>query len=272
MAVYLDGNSLTLDDLAKIVYKFEKVQLTEESKEKVQKCRDYVEKIIAENRVVYGLTTGFGKFANITINPDEIAELQENLIMSHAVGVGNLLSEAETRAITLLRINVLAKGHSGIRLSTLQTLIDMLNAGVHPCIPEKGSVGASGDLAPLSHLALVLLGKGEAIYKGERISGAEAMQKAGLTPVKLQAKEGLALNNGTQVMAGVGALNLLRAENLCKMADITAAMSIDAVKGTDAAFDSLIHKLRPHPGQNDSAKNMRNLLRGSKLRKSHENC
>ena len=272
MAIYLDGNSLTLDNLASIVYDFDKVELSEESQVKVKKCRNYVDKLVAENRVVYGLTTGFGKFANIIIKPEEIAELQENLILSHATGIGNLLSESETRAVMLLRINVLAKGHSGIRLSTLQALIDMLNKQVHPCIPEKGSVGASGDLAPLSHLALVLLGKGEAIYQGVKISGAEAMQKAGITPVVLQAKEGLALNNGTQVMAGVGALNLLRAENLCKVADITAAMTIDAVKATDAAFDELVHALRPHPGQMISAKNLRNLLEGSELKKSHENC
>jgi len=210
MAIYLDGNSLTLAALQQIVYQQQQVELSAEAKEKVIKCRKYVEQVIDDGKVVYGLTTGFGKFANITIPREQIAELQENLILSHATGVGEILSEAETRAIMLLRINVLAKGHSGIRLSTLQALIDMLNKQVHPCIPEKGSVGASGDLAPLSHLALVLLGQGEAIYQGQRISGAEAMQKAGIKPVKLQAKEGLALNNGTQVMAGVGALYLLR--------------------------------------------------------------
>jgi histidine ammonia-lyase len=186
--------------------------------------------------------------------------------------VGEILAEAETRAVMLLRINVLAKGHSGIRLSTLQSLIEMLNKQVHPCIPEKGSVGASGDLAPLSHLALVLLGQGEAIYQNQRLSGAEAMKKAGIKPVKLQAKEGLALNNGTQVMAGVGALNLLRAENLCQVADIIAALSVDALKGTSAAFDQLIHNLRPHRGQQASAQNLTNLIKGSALNDSHKEC
>ncbi|MFO7896820.1 MAG: histidine ammonia-lyase [Candidatus Cloacimonadales bacterium] len=272
MAIYLDGNSLTLAALQQIVYQQQQVELSAEAKEKVIKCRKYVEQVIDDGKVVYGLTTGFGKFANITIPREQIAELQENLILSHATGVGEILSEAETRAIMLLRINVLAKGHSGIRLSTLQALIDMLNKQVHPCIPEKGSVGASGDLAPLSHLALVLLGQGEAIYQGQRISGAEAMQKAGIKPVKLQAKEGLALNNGTQVMAGVGALNLLRAENLCRVADIVAALSVDALKGTSAAFDQLIHDLRPHAGQQVSARNLTNLIAGSALNNSHKDC
>ncbi len=272
MPIFLNGNDLTLDDLKRIVYDREQVQLDSTSKEKVIKCRDYVEKIIAEDRVVYGLTTGFGKFANIRIKKEEIAELQENLILSHATGIGNNLSEEETRAIMLLRINVLAKGHSGIRLSTLESLIEMLNKGVHPCIPEKGSVGASGDLAPLSHLALVILGKGSDVYKGKTITGEEAMKQADITPVVLQAKEGLALNNGTQVMAGVGALNLLRSENLCQVADVIAAMTVDSLKGTSAAFDNLVHDLRPHIGQVESAKNLTDLLNGSKLRESHKDC
>ena len=272
MSIFLNGNDLTLDDLKKIVYDREFVELSKDSEEKVIKCRDYVEQVIAENRVVYGLTTGFGKFANITIKREQIAELQEKLILSHATGVGNNLSEEETRAIMLLRINVLAKGHSGIRLSTLNSLISMLNKGVHPCIPEKGSVGASGDLAPLSHLALVLLGKGEAIYKGKKMTGEEVMKLAEITPVVLQAKEGLALNNGTQVMTGVGALNLLRSENLCKVSDIISAMTVDSLLGTTAAFDHLVHDLRPHAGQQDSAVNLTNLLKDSELNISHKNC
>jgi len=272
VTVILTGNDLTLNQLSKIVYDRETVELHPESIKKIVKCRDYVDKIIEENRVVYGLTTGFGKFANIRIPKDHIEELQRNLILSHATGVGKNLSIEETRAVMLLRINVLVKGHSGIRLSTLQTLIDMLNIGVHPCIPEKGSVGASGDLAPLSHLALVLLGEGKAEYNGKIIPGDEALKLAGIEPVVLKAKEGLALNNGTQVMTGVGALNLLRAERLCKIADVVACMSIDALMGTRSAFDVHIHDLRPHNGQRISAKNLNSLLIDSDLNQSHKYC
>jgi len=270
--ILIDGNTLTLENVWDIAHNEVKIELTAESKEKVNVCRAFVDKLVDEGRVVYGLTTGFGKFSTITIAPEDIAELQENLILSHATGVGDDLSIAETRAIMLLRICVLAKGHSGIRLSTLQSLIDMLNKGVHPCIPEKGSVGASGDLAPLSHLALVLLGKGEAVYQGVKMSGAEAMEKAAITPVVLVAKEGLALNNGTQVMTGIGALVLLRAEKLCQTADIAHTASLDAYLGTTNAFNALIHSVRPHKGQMESAENIRNLIEGSPLRESHLDC
>ena len=272
MPVSLTGNDLTLSDLKDVAFNHTRIELHPDSVKLVNICRNYVEKITQENRVVYGLTTGFGKFSTVRIHPDQIEELQENLIISHATGVGSNLSIPETRAVMLLRINVLAKGHSGIRLSTLQTLIDMLNADIHPCIPEKGSVGASGDLAPLSHLALVLLGKGKAEYKGEILSGADAMSRAGIKTVRLKAKEGLALNNGTQVMTAVAALNLLRAENICQVADISAAASIDALLGTKSAFDPLIHKLRPHPGQLSSADNINRLLDNSELNSSHLFC
>ncbi|MDY6915832.1 MAG: histidine ammonia-lyase [Candidatus Cloacimonadota bacterium] len=268
----IDGNSLTLKQLKKVACENEKVELSEESKEKVVYCREYVEKVISEGRTVYGLTTGFGKFASIKIPNEQIDELQENLILSHATGVGSYLTTAETRAIMLLRINVLAKGYSGIRLHTLQTLIDMLNANIHPCIPEKGSVGASGDLTPLSHLALVLLGKGKAEYRGDILDGTVAMKKAGIEPVKLKAKEGLALNNGTQVMTAIAALTLLKAEHLAKMADLCAAASTDALLGTPDAFDPLIHKLRPYKGQIRSAANLYNILKNSPLRMSHISC
>ncbi|MEA1972647.1 MAG: histidine ammonia-lyase, partial [Candidatus Cloacimonadota bacterium] len=264
--------TLTLEQVRLVSYENFKIELTEEAIKKVIKCRKFVDKIIEEDRVVYGLTTGFGKFANIKIDRKDIAILQKNLIESHATAVGPMFSSEESRAIALLRINVLAKGHSGIRLETLQTLIDMLNAGIHPLIPEKGSVGASGDLAQLSHLALVLLGKGEAEYKGEIFAGDKALEKAGITPVVLQAKEGLALNNGTQVMTAIGALALLRAENLLKVADVSAACTIDALLRTDDPFHELIHKLRPHAGQINSAKNIKNLLRDSRLRESHREC
>ncbi len=270
--IYIDGNSLSLEQVKAVAEDNVIIELTQEAKEKIQVCRDYVDKIIADGKIVYGLTTGFGKFANITIPADKLEELQENLIISHATGVGPYFSKSETRAIMLLRINVLAKGHSGIKLQTLQTLIDMLNLGVHPCIPEKGSVGASGDLAPLSHLALVLIGLGKAEYKGEIISGQDAMKKVGLTPIRLAAKEGLALNNGTQVMTGVGALALLKAETLFKMADLIASISVDALLGTPEAYNPLVHELRPHPGQKESAANMYKILSESPLRKSHLNC
>ena len=272
MTVFVNGTNLTLDEIYRVSYLFEKVEITSESLEKIQKCRNYVEKIIRENRVVYGITTGFGKFSTIKIPPEQTEELQENLILSHATGVGPYFSVPETRAIILLRINVLAKGYSGIRPETLQTLVEFLNKKIHPLIPEKGSVGASGDLAPLSHLALVLLGKGKAEYNGEILSGSAALERAKISPVKLKAKEGLALNNGTQVMTAVAALNLLQAERLCKIADISAAMSIDALLGTAAAFNPLIHSVRPHQGQIESAQNISLLLKNSPLNKSHKDC
>lgn len=270
--IIIDGNSLTLEMVRQVAVQGASIKLSEIAREKVIKCREYVDSIIAKGEIVYGLTTGFGKFSTVNIPRENIAELQLNLIRSHATSVGEPYTEIETRAIMLLRIAVLAKGHSGIRIQTLDSLIAMLNAGVHPVIPKRGSVGASGDLSPLSHLALVLIGEGEAIYKGQRIGGCEAMQLAGIKPVKLEAKEGLALNNGTQVMAALGALNLLEAEKLCRYADVVASMSIDALKGTPRAFDELVHNLRPHPGQVTSAANIRNLLAGSELRESHRNC
>ena len=270
--LFIDGNSLTIENIWEVAYQNREIALTDESKVSISKCRDFVDELVAEGKVVYGLTTGFGKFANITIPADKLEELQENLILSHATGVGDNYSEEETRAILLLRINVLAKGFSGIRLSTLETMVGMLNAGVHPIIPEKGSVGASGDLAPLSHLALVLIGYGTAMYKGKLMDGPEAMKLAGLKTVKLAAKEGLALNNGTQVMAAVGALALRRSEHLCKIADINEALVVDALLGTDACFNQLVHKVRAHQGQSDAAYNMEQLLKNSPLRDSHKDC
>ena len=270
--IMIDGNSLDLRQVEAIAVDRVPIALSDECVGKVKKCRAYVDKVIQRGDIVYGLTTGFGKFSTVTIPPEHIAELQVNLIRSHATSIGPAYTREQTRAIMLLRVNVLAKGHSGIRLETLQTLVDMLNAGVHPVIPMRGSVGASGDLSPLSHLALPLLGEGEAEYQDQVLSGAEAMRRAGIKPVQLQAKEGLALNNGTQVMAALGVLSLLEAERLCQQADINAACSIDALKGTPRAFDALIHNLRPHPGQRSSAANLRNLLQGSKLRESHLNC
>ncbi len=270
--IAIDGNSLSLEQVEQIAVKRAPIELTRECITKVEACRAYVDKVIERGDVVYGLTTGFGKFSTVTIPPEHIAELQLNLIRSHATSVGPAYAPEQVRAIMLLRINVLAKGHSGIRLQTLTTLVEMLNRGVHPVIPMRGSVGASGDLSPLSHLALPLIGEGEAEWQGEVLSGAEAMRRAGLEPVKLQAKEGLALNNGTQVMAALGVLSLLEAERFCQYADLAAAASIDALLGTPSAFDPLVHKLRPHPGQTASAANLRRLLEGSQIRSSHQNC
>jgi histidine ammonia-lyase len=270
--IIIDGNSLSLEQVEQVALHNVPVALSGAAAENVKRCREYVDTVIARGDIVYGLTTGFGKFSTVTIPPEHISELQVNLIRSHATNVGPAYSTARTRAIMLLRINVLAKGYSGIRPETLQTLVEMLNKGVHPVIPMRGSVGASGDLSPLSHLALPLIGEGEAEYLGEVLPGKEAMEKALLTQVQLQAKEGLALNNGTQVMTALGVLSLLEAERLCKTADIIAAGSVDALKGTPRAFDELIHQLRPHPGQQASAANIRNLLDNSQLRESHRNC
>src|SRR5690606_25033273 len=222
-----------------------------------------------EGRVVYGLTTGFGALSEVVIPRDRIRELQVNLIRSHAAGVGGPLPEAEVRAIMLLRANVLALGHSGVRPEVIELLLGLLNRRVHPIVPERGSVGASGDLAPLSHLALVLIGEGEAVHEGERVPGGEALRRAGLEPITLEAKEGLALNNGTQVQTGIGVLALLAAERAVETAEVAGAMSLEGLRGTPDAFDELIQRVRPHPGQRTSAARLRALLADSEIRESH---
>lgn len=269
----LYGDRLRLEDVERVALDREsdapKVRLADEARGRVEAARSFVERLVAEGRVVYGLTTGFGALSEVVIPPDRIRELQANLIRSHAAGVGAPLSEAETRAVALLRANVLALGHSGVRPVVIELLAELLNRRVHPIIPERGSVGASGDLAPLSHLALVLLGEGEAIFEGERMPGGEALRRAGLEPLALEAKEGLALNNGTQVMTGVGILALLRAERAVEAAEVAGAMSLEALTGTPDAFDPLIQAARPHPGQITSAERLRRLLRDSEIRESH---
>ena len=204
MAVFINGKDLTVEQVISVCRHNEKVELTAEAKVAVQKARDYIEKKLEEKAVIYGLTTGFGKFANVVISQEETAQLQRNLIISHTCAMGDPYPREYVRAAMLLRCNALSRGNSGIRLETLQTLIDMLNAGIHPVIPQKGSLGASGDLAPLSHIALGLIGEGKAEYKGETVAAADAMKEAGIQPVVLAAKEGLALNNGTQMMTAVG--------------------------------------------------------------------
>jgi histidine ammonia-lyase len=265
----LDGQRLTLEEVARVARGEERVSLAASARERMAASRGAVERIVAESRVVYGVNTGFGKLSDVTVPADELRELQLNLVRSHACGVGLALSEEETRAMMLLRANVLALGFSGARTTVAETLLAMLARGVSPVIPETGSVGASGDLAPLSHLALCAVGEGEAVYKGERLPGGEALRRAGVEPLTLEAKEGLALLNGTQGLTAVGALALERAERLARTADASGAMSLEALKGTPAAFDERIHRARPHRGQMEVAAHLRELLRDSEIRASH---
>ncbi|HEU4594628.1 MAG TPA: histidine ammonia-lyase [Pyrinomonadaceae bacterium] len=261
----LEGQNLTLEEVGRVARGAERVSLSAGARKRMEASRRTVERIIAEERVVYGVTTGFGKLSEHVIPPDALRELQINLVRSHSCGLGQPLSEAETRALMLLRANVLAKGLSGARPLVAETLISMIERGVHPVIPEKGSVGASGDLAPLAHLALCCVGEGEAFFEGVRMEGAEALRRAGIEPLRLEAKEGLALLNGTQALTAVGGLALERAERLTRVADVAGAMSLEALRGLPAAFDERIHLARPHHGQVEVAARLRSLLEGSEL-------
>ena len=263
MAVIINGKTLTVEEVIRVCRGYEEVQLSAEAEVAVQKARDYIEAKLAANEVIYGLTTGFGKFANIVISPEETAELQRNLIISHTCALGNPYPTQVVRAAMLLRANALARGNSGVKLETLKTLLAMLNKKVHPIIPEKGSLGASGDLAPLSHMVLTMIGEGEAEYEGNIIPAKEAMAKAGIPVVELAAKEGLALNNGTQIMTAVGVNVLWDAMNLMKIADITAALTMESLNAITKAFDHKVHELRGHQGQIDCAENLLNILNGS---------
>lgn len=263
--VVIDGKSLTIDAVVNVARHHHKIQVADEALTKVDKARKLVDNFVDEKRVVYGITTGFGKFSDVVISKEETTDLQTNLIISHACGVGTPFAEEVTRAIMLLRVNNLAKGHSGVRRLTLNTLVDMINKGVHPIIPEKGSLGASGDLAPLAHMVLVMLGLGEAIYQGERMSGKAAMEKAGIAPIQLTSKEGLALINGTQVMTAVGTLVTYEAIQLLKLADISTALTVEALKGITDAYDPRLHMVRPHLGQIKTAENLLTILKDSKL-------
>lgn len=236
----------------------------------IEQSRAAVLKLVAEKQIAYGITTGFGRFKDKIISPEEVKQLQINLVRSHAVGVGPALDEPVVRSMLLVRANTLAMGHSGVRPELIQLLIDMLNAGVHPVIPAQGSLGASGDLAPLAHLALVVVGEGEAFYQGEKYDGQTALSKAGLTPIELEAKEGLALLNGTALMVGMGALLVNRAVNLVLTADIAACVSLEALNGTDRAFDKRVHEARPHPRQMVCAEFLRKIVSGSQLLRSDD--
>ena len=267
--IELDGQQLSLEQIASVARGMEHVVLSGAARERIEAGRRAVERILAEGRVVYGVNTGFGKLADYSIAPEELRELQLNLVRSHACGIGPPLSEMETRAMMLLRANVLALGYSGARVIVVETLIALIERGVHPLIPEKGSIGASGDLAPLAHLALCVIGEGEAFYRGEKMASAEALSRAGIQPLRLEVKEGLALLNGTQAMTAVGALALSRAETLAHVADVAGAMALEALRGTPAAFDERIHRARPHRGQAEVAAHLRDLLRDSEIRASH---
>ncbi len=263
--VLIDGNNLTIEDFIKITRGSKQIELSQAAIDRVNKSRALVDKFVDQNKVVYGITTGFGKFSDVVITGDETKELQRNLIVSHACGVGEPLPEDIVRGIMLLRVNALAKGFSGIRLSTLNTLIEMLNKGVHPIIPEKGSLGSSGDLAPLSHMVLVMLGEGEAIYKGQKMPGKEAMEKAKIKTIELTSKEGLALINGTQVMTSIGAHTIYDTMMLSKIADIAASLTIEALNGIIDAYDIRVQDVRPHEGQINTSKNLLKLLENSSM-------
>jgi len=271
-ALEITGNTLTLDDVRAVVYENRAVQLGADARKLVDRARAVIEDVVANDRLAYAVTTGVGKLSDVRIPPAENRTLQLNLMRSHAVGVGEPLSEAVSRAMMLLRANSLSKGCSGVRGIVIDTLCEMLNHGVHPVIPSQGSVGASGDLAPLAHLGLVLIGEGEAIYQGKRMSGAEAMKAAQIKPITLEAKETISLINGTQAMLAVGLLSVIEAQILAETADAIGALSLDVLKGTDAAFDERIHHARPHAGQIEVAANLRRLLAGSEIHESHRDC
>jgi histidine ammonia-lyase len=270
---FLDGRSLTIEQVLAVAYAEVgqlKVEITADAQKQVQRAADAVQTLLARGEVAYGITTGFGAFKDKVIPFEDVKKLQKNIIMSHAVGMGNMYDIPTTRAIMLIRANTLARGHSGICLSTLQLLLDMLNAGIHPQIPEKGSLGASGDLAPLAHMALVMIGMGKAEFHGEVISGADALLSAGLQPVELAAKEGLALTNGTTVMCALGTLQVHQSERLCGIMDAAGTLSLEALHGTLLAFDERIHSVRPFPRQQETAKHLRDLLEGSEFTRHYD--
>jgi histidine ammonia-lyase len=263
--VTITGNTLTLEEVVRVCRLNEQVELSNGAIEKILKSRKIVDDFVDNGDVVYGITTGFGKFSDVSISKEESKLLQKNLIITHAVGAGKPFANEVVRGIMLLRVNNLAKGYSGAKLETIETLIQMLNKKVHPIIPEKGSLGASGDLAPLSHMVLPMIGLGEAEYEGVVMSGEEAMKKADIPVVELTSKEGLALINGTQAMTSVGALAIYDAINLIKVSDIAAALSFEAHNGIVTALDHKVHKVRPHKGQMDTAKIILNMLNNSKM-------
>ncbi|MBC8170789.1 MAG: histidine ammonia-lyase [Anaerolineae bacterium] len=273
MTIILDGEHLTIEQVLEVAYGqpgVPLVSLSELAQSRVNRAAAAVQRLVDSGTVAYGIKTGFGAFKDRVIPREQVELLQRNIIVSHAVGVGDPFDLPTTRAIMLIRANTLARGYSGIRLETLQLLIDMLNAGIHPVIPEKGSLGASGDLAPLAHMSLVMIAEGEAEYQGDIISGAEALHRAGLQSVTLAAKEGLALTNGTSIMCAIGVMEAWRAEALSRVADAAACLCLEALNGTPLAFDERIHALRPFPRQIDCARHLRQLLSGSAFTRGYD--
>lgn len=261
----IDGSTITPEDVVAVARNREKVVLSPKVKAKIKRSRSIVDKAVANKEVIYGITTGFGAFKNTVIDQSQTNKLQENLILSHATGVGDPLPTEVVRGIMFLIVNYLSKGFSGAALETIETFIQMLNKGVHPIVPEKGSVGSSGDLAPSAHVTLVLIGKGEAEYKSKTMTGKKAMAKAGINPVILSSKEGLAIINNTSTMSSIASLAISDASKIIEMGDLCAALSLQALMGTTKAYDKRIHQIKPHEGQIKTADNLRSLLEGSKL-------
>jgi len=272
MTIVLTGNDLTFAQLYDVALRGHDVQLSPSAEERMKASRAVVEHVVESGATAYGINTGFGKLASVRISSEQVSQLQVNLVRSHSSGVGAPLSESETRAMMLLRANALAKGLSGIRPLVVKTLCHMLNAKVHPVIPSQGSVGASGDLAPLAHLAHVVIGEGRAVYRGELLSGGEALKRAGITPVALEAKEGLSLLNGTQGMLALLSLALQQADVLVDTADVAASLSLDALRGSPGAFDARIMHARAYPGAAVTARNLAHLNEGSQIRESHRSA
>src|SRR2546426_279853 len=270
--VVLDGDHLSIEDVISVADGAGGVSLAPQSVEKMLRSRTVVERLAAADAPVYGVNTGVGLLADVRVPPADLEQLQRNVIRSHAAGVGDPLARDEVRAMILIRANVLAKGFSGIRPVVAERLCQMLEHGVTPVVPSQGSVGASGDLAPLAHMALVLLGEGEAEFRGQRMPGREALRLAGIEPLSLASKEGISLGNGTQAMLAVGCLELAAAEVLIDTAEVVCAMTLDALRGTPRAFDQRLHAIRPHPGQLTSADHLSRLLDGSEIRASHVSC
>lgn len=270
--ILIDGDTLRLEEILQVARSQARVELSPQAAERVRAARALVDRVAESDLPTYGINTGFGTLAEVRIERRDLRALQRKLVLSHAAGVGSPLPLEEARALLLLRCNVLAKGYSGIRPQTLSLAIELLNREVVPVVPERGSVGASGDLAPLAHLALTLIGEGEAYFLGERMRSSEALARAGLAPVVLEAKEGLALVNGTQAMCAVGTLALLRAEGLSEVADLAGAMTLEGLLGSHKPFAAAIQEVRPHPGQKSCAENLRRLLAGSELVQTHVHC
>jgi histidine ammonia-lyase len=270
--ILLNGNDLTFDQLYRVALYGDAVSLSPAAIERMKSSRAVVDQLVASGATAYGINTGFGKLASVRISPEQVRTLQVNLVRSHCCGVGAPLDEAETRAMMLLRANALAKGLSGVRPPVVDTLCEMLNARVHPVIPSQGSVGASGDLAPLAHLAVVVIGEGRAAYQSEILEGGEAMRRAGIKPVALEAKEGLSLLNGTQGMLALLSLALRDADILIDSADVAAALSLDALRGSPGAFDARIMHARAYTGAATTARNLAHLNEGSQIRESHRSA